>query len=72
MKLSIEHGLELVSTIGTLYGMWLLAEHNDMGFWVNGIANMGWLYWGYLKRSYGIMIVEIVLTLIAIKGIMGL
>ena len=72
MKLSTVHILETVSTIGTLYGMWLLAEHNDMGFWVNGIANMGWLAWGYMKRSYGIMIVEVVLTLIAIKGIMGI
>jgi hypothetical protein len=72
MKLKTEHILELVSTIGTLYGMWLLAERNDMGFWVNGIANMGWLWWGWIKRSYGIMIVEIVLTLIAIKGIMGI
>jgi hypothetical protein len=72
MNKKVEYTIELLSTIGTLYGMWLLAEHNDNGFWVNGIANMGWLYWGWIKRSYGIMIVEIVLTLIAIKGIMGI
>jgi len=72
MKLSAVAVIETLSTIGTLYGMWLLAEHNDMGFWVNGVANMGWLVWGYMKRSAGIIVVEIVLTLIAIKGIMGI
>jgi hypothetical protein len=71
MNKKLVYMLELVSTLGTLWGMYLLTEHNDMGFWVNAAANMGWLWWGWLKRSYGIMVVEVVLTLIAIKGIMG-
>lgn len=60
---------EILATIATIAGLYLLSEHNPIGFYIGGLGNLFWLVYASLPKQYGILLVNLILLVINVNGL---
>ena len=66
---SMDKLIELLATVGTILGLYLLSEGNISGFTIGMLSNILWLYIGHEKDMYGLMLTNAILIFINLNGL---
>ena len=63
--------VEVLATILTIAGFFMLSEGMPLGFAISLMSNVLWLCWGYDAKAWGILVVNSCLALSAVNGILN-
>lgn len=66
------HQLQWPAMIVTILGVWLIASQDKrrrmIGFWCSLFSNFLWVIWGWYAHAYALIILQIALALLNIRG----
>ncbi|KKL74685.1 hypothetical protein LCGC14_2062420 [marine sediment metagenome] len=62
-------GISLITSLLTVVMMWQLARKRKSGLYVSLIAQPFWAYFNFLSEAWGFYILTVVMTFIALRGI---
>ena len=61
--------LEALSSVMSLYGVYLLSERVYLKGWViNGLGDLLWIYYGVLTNQWSLAILQTVLFILCVNG----
>jgi hypothetical protein len=61
--------LEIIATIFTMTGFFMIQENKKSGFYISGISNIMWIIWGIGIVNGAFYVLQLTLLIISIKGI---
>lgn len=66
------HQLQWLAMIVTVAAAWLIASQSkrkrQTGFWLFLVSNALWMIWGWYDRAYALVVLQIALALLNIRG----
>lgn len=62
------YGIDLVATVATLVGIYQLGNKKKAGFVVATVGNLLWIGFGVMSHSIGILIVNIAIAVLNLRG----
>lgn len=66
------HQLQWLAMLVTIAAAWLIASQSkrrrQIGFWVFLLSNALWMIWGWYDRAYALVVLQIALALLNIRG----
>jgi hypothetical protein len=68
----IQH-LQWLAMVATLLSAWLVAAQSktnrQRGFWIFIASNVLWIVWGWHDRAYALVVLQVGLALLNIRGV---
>jgi hypothetical protein len=65
--------LQWPAMIVTVIGSWLVASRSkrrrSIGFWVFLASNVAWFAWAWHSRAYALMVLQVALAAMSIRGV---
>ena len=66
------HQLQWLAMVVTIVAAWLIASQSkrkrQTGFWLFLLSNALWMIWGWYDRAYALVVLQIALALLNIRG----
>lgn len=66
------HQLQWLAMLVTIAAAWLIASQSKRrrktGFWLFLVSNALWMVWGWYDRAYALVVLQIALALLNIRG----
>lgn len=66
------HQLQWLAMVVTIAAAWLIASQTkrkrQAGFWLFLVSNALWVIWGWYDRAYALVVLQIALALLNIRG----
>lgn len=66
------HQLQWLAMLVTIAAAWLIASQSkrrrQTGFWLFLVSNALWMVWGWYDRAYALVVLQIALALLNIRG----
>lgn len=66
------HQLQWLAMLVTIAAAWLIASQSkrrrQTGFWLFLVSNALWMLWGWYDRAYALVVLQIALALLNIRG----
>ena len=66
------HQLQWLAMLVTIAAAWLIGSQSkrkrQTGFWLFLLSNALWMIWGWYDRAYALVVLQIALTLLNIRG----
>lgn len=66
------HQLQWLAMLVTIAAAWLIASQSkrrrQTGFWLFLVSNALWVVWGWYDRAYALVVLQIALALLNIRG----
>lgn len=66
------HQLQWLAMLVTIAAAWLIASQSKrrrkVGFWLFLVSNALWVTWGLYDRAYALVVLQIALALLNIRG----
>ena len=61
---------EIIGTITTVVGVYLISEgYYIQGFLINGFSDIIWAWWGFLKKAYYLIGLQVLLFILMMNGV---
>ena len=66
------HQLQWLAMVVTIVAAWLIGSQSkrkrQTGFWLFLLSNALWMIWGWYDRAYALVVLQIALALLNIRG----
>ena len=61
---------EIIGTITTVVGVYLISEGQYVqGYLINGFSDIIWAWWGFLKKAYYLIGLQVLLFILMMNGL---